>query len=202
MHIEHQRLVRAGLFGGDAGEDAVELGVRVQLGILGHRQPAQMRDGRKPNRAGERGARVLHDDHEGGAGAGQARVLERPDFYAAGDHQPGMGVSRHIIGDAGFLQRGDHTSRVQPDIEIDRLGRLEEPRDMFVEKRPAPVVEPQTLPYAVAEHETAVIDTYCGLGARQELAVDVNQDRVVAGVVLGLVGGDGVWHGVLPLRGR
>jgi hypothetical protein len=55
-----------------------------------------------------------------------------------------------------------------------------------------PGADAQPLPHAVAEHETGVEDAHDGLSARQEPAVDVDQDLRVArvvGMVVGAVGG-------------
>ena len=44
VDIKHQRLVGACLFSGDAGENAVELGMGVELWVLCHRQAADVRN--------------------------------------------------------------------------------------------------------------------------------------------------------------
>ena len=67
MRVEHQGLVRARLLGLKAGQNAVELGMRIVFRVLAHRQAAHLRDGRKPDaRAGQaiHGLGMFHDDHQ------------------------------------------------------------------------------------------------------------------------------------------
>ncbi len=64
------------------------------------------------------------------------------------------------------------------------------------------VVEADTLPHAVAQHEAGVVDADHRLRLGHDAAVHVDQDRLVAGVFLGLVGGDVVGHGGPPVRGE
>ncbi len=202
MHVEHQRLVRPGLFGGDAGEDAVQLGMAVQLRVLRHRQAAHVRDGGEADRARQFRARMFHDDRDGRPLLAEARMLEGPRLDPARDHQAGMGVGGHAVGvlrvdDGLFHLIGGHA-----DVEVDGLRRLEQAVDMLVEEGPAAVVEPDPLPHPVAQHEAGVIDADQRLRLGHDPAVHVDQDRLVAGVLLGLVGADMVGHGVLRFPAR
>ena len=70
----------------------------------------------------------------------------------------------------------------QADIHRDRLGAFEQPVEMAVEEGEAAAVDPKPLPHAVAEHEAAVEHRDDRLGARLQLAVDVDQDRSIARV--------------------
>ena len=98
MHIQHQRLIRAGLFGGNAGEDAVQLGVRVQLRVLRHGQAAHMGNSRQLDRARQLLAAVLHDDDHGRAALAELRMLKGSGLHAPRDHQARVGIVGHAIG--------------------------------------------------------------------------------------------------------
>ena len=125
-------------------------------------------------------------------------MLERPGFDAAGDHEPGVGVMGHGVGGLGVVEGLEDLCFGELEVEVDRLGGLEEPVDVFIGKGPAVVVEPQPLPHPVAEHEAGVIDADHCLGLGHDLAVDVDEDGVVARVLFGLMGGDVVLHRGLP----
>ena len=52
MRVKHQGFVRARLFGLKAGDDAIQLGMTVVLGVLAHRQAAHLRNGGQPDARG------------------------------------------------------------------------------------------------------------------------------------------------------
>ena len=54
---------------------------------------------------------------------------------------------------------------------------------MLVEERRVPVGDPQPLPDAVAEDEAGIENAHHRLVARHQMAVDVDQDVGVAGIV-------------------
>src|SRR5271156_5697349 len=75
---------------------------------------------------------------------------------------------------------------------------------MPVEKRDPPVVQAKALPDAVPEHEAGIEHRHLRLGAADELAVDADEDVVVARVAdVVLAAGGGVWvgHGGIPGNG-
>ena len=51
------------------------------------------------------------------------------------------------------------------------------------------VVQPQAFPQAIAEHEACVVHRHACLVTRHDLAIEVDQDVAVAGVILGLMSG-------------
>ena len=202
MGVEHQALVGAGLLGLNRGQHAVQLGMGVQLGVLAHRQAAHLGDGGQPQASPRlaRGHGMLRDDRHRGAGAAERGVLERPDLDAPGDHQPGVGVVHHAVGDPHLLQRRHDAGPVAADVEVDGARRLEQAVEVVVEEGPAPVVQAQPLPDAVAEQEAGIVDRDGRLRPGLQRAVDPDQDLRVAGVLLrGMggaagAGGRGVWH--------
>ncbi len=66
---------------------------------------------------------------------------------------------------------------------------------MVREKNPGAGVQPQALPDTIAEQEAAVIDRHLGLTARHDLAIDVDQDIVIAPVRRGGVSRGGFFAG-------
>jgi hypothetical protein len=55
-------------------------------------------------------------------------------------------------------QRRLHLIGRAADVEVDGERRFEQPFEMLVDEGPAPVVEAQPLPHAVAQHEARVVD--------------------------------------------
>ena len=125
VRVKHQRFVRPRLDGVDPRKDAVQLGMRVEFRILGHRQSAH--DGHRVERqAGlqnTRGRRAeLGDDDDGGALPAQAGILKGLAFGAPRYHQPGMHVLVHVIRPHRVVQGPRQGVGGQSDVEVDGLG--------------------------------------------------------------------------------
>ena len=61
IHIQRQSLVRASLFGRNAGQHAVQFGMGNQLWTLAHRKATDMRHGGQMDRAWEGRAQMFHN---------------------------------------------------------------------------------------------------------------------------------------------
>ena len=75
-----------------------------------------------------------------------------------------MHIMMHIIGRACLFQSVHKTGAIHGQVQVNRLGRLEQPIKMLIQERPAPVIKPQPLPHAIAQHEAAIENTDRGLG--------------------------------------
>ena len=72
--------------------------MRIQFRVLGHREPTQVGNRGKPDRARNVRCGMFHDDNDGRARPGQTGVLKRAYLGAAGHHQTGMRIRVHLIG--------------------------------------------------------------------------------------------------------
>jgi hypothetical protein len=187
--VQHQRLVGAGGDGLDQGLDQVEPAVRIEpqvehVGSAGaegggeQAQPARLALG--PRRL------VLRGDDDGGAADHEARILVDGGLDAARDHQPQVDTlsfdTVHAVGGQRGVQRvGDLLPR-QTDVQRDRARALEQAVQVGVQTDEPAAHQAQALPHAVAEREAAVEHRDPGLVARHELAIDVDEHLLVAGV--------------------
>ena len=190
LGVEHERLVGAGLGGLDAGEDAVELGVGVELRVLHVRGPAPdvhgeqaqpLREHLRPRRL------VLRDDHDGGPADAGARILVRGALESARHHQPHVRPFGHLVGAQGLVERLPEGGTVKTDVQVDRLRRLEQPRQVRIEEGDAPLVHAQALPDAIPQDEPGVEHRDHRLRARQQRTVDVDLYVLVARVLRAVV---------------
>ena len=161
----------------------MQLAVAVEFGIERIRRRAA-NGGREQAHAafkhGGIGLFVFGDNHDGGRADGQARILRGRFLDAACDHQADMRAVVHVVGAHRAIERvGDLFAR-QPDVEGNRFRALKEPIQMFVEEDKDIVMQPQSLPHAIADQEAAVKDRNLGLITRHQFAVDVDQDVFVA----------------------
>ena len=202
MRVQHQRLVRARRLGLQAGDDAVQLGMRVQLGVLAVRQPAHLRHAGQPDARRLQpvhGARMLHDDHQRRPGGAELGVLERLVLDPARQHQAAMHIRLHPVGLLRRPHRRADTLLVHAHIERDRLAGVEEAVHVLIEKRPDPVIKPHPFPDTVPQHEARVIDRHFRLVAVDDLPVHIDADVAVADVLVGFMGRHG--GSVLALSG-
>ena len=72
--------------------------------------------------------------------------------------------------------------------EAEERALIDEATKVIAEEGEFAVVDSDPFPHAVAEHEPAVEDRNGGLGSRNLLAVDPDEDRIVASVVVVVVG--------------
>ena len=176
VRIEHQPFVGAGLRRLDAGRDAVELGMRIELRVLHRGIAAADMDGkeRQPlfNRRGQRILMFGNDDDRRGRDD-HARILIGGRADTARHHQADM-ARVHPVGIDRVIEPPFESFARNPDVHRDRLCALPQPIEMLVEKRHAAAVDADTLPHPVTEHEAAVKDRHAGFGARNERAVDVD----------------------------
>src|SRR6056297_4288495 len=119
---------------------------------------------------------MLHYDGDGRPLLAERRMLERPGLGAARHHQAGMGVTLHVVGLLCLYYGLKHLISGHPDIEINGFRGLEQPVEMFINKGPGPVIKAKPLPYAIAQHEAAVIDADDGLMARNDPAIQPDAD--------------------------
>ena len=98
---------------------------------------------------------------------------------------------------AGEEPLGEFVAR-QADIHVDRLGAFVEPVEMRVEERDAAFDQAQSFPDAVAEHEAGIEDRDDRLFARQQRAVDRDENSGVARIV-GVIVRSGA-HGFVSLK--
>lgn len=103
-------------------------------------------------------------------------------FDTAGDHQAAVGIDGHAIHQPRTLQGVQNTIPVHPNVEIDCVGGCAPAVDEFAQKGPFPIAHAQAFPHAITQHEADVIDRNGCFGFEFQLSVDVNQNRVVAGV--------------------
>ena len=95
-----------------------------------------------------------------------------------------MGVCGHVIGRLCLCYCRNELICRHPDIEINRLGGLEEPVEVLIHESPAAIIKPQPFPHTIAEHEAAVIDTDERLSPRLQRPIEPNQDVRVSRVIL------------------
>ena len=129
------------------------------------------------------GPLVLGDDHDRRGADSDARVLVGRRLHPAGAHQPHVHAIRHPVGGQRVVDRAGQLVAADAEVDHQRGRALPEPVEVLLEERRVAVVHPQPLPDAVAEHEAGVEDRHRGLGARLQLAVDPDEDLVVARVV-------------------
>ena len=190
MRVEHQRLVGAGGISLDAGGDVVELAVRVELGVERVRRGAtDMSCKERDAVAHRRGERLLvfGDDHDGCGPGRHARILVGRALDATGDHQAHVHAVRHLVGLKRRVDRLGQLAAAAADVEHDRLRALEEAVEMALEEHGMARSHPQALPDAVTEDETRVEHRHDRPRTRHELAVDPDQNALVARVVLEVV---------------
>ena len=77
----------------------------VELGVLRHGQSTHVGHGGQADRAGEFGARMLHNDHNRWAALRQFGVLEGAGFHTARHHKAGVSIAGHAIGGLGIKDR-------------------------------------------------------------------------------------------------
>ena len=192
VRVQHQRLVRAGAVGLDAGGDAVELAVRIELGVLHVRRAAAHVHGeqRQSARGDVRGSGlVLGNDDDGRRTHGHARILVGRAFHPAGDHQAHMhAIAMHAVGVEGGVDRAGQLRAVQADVEQDRLGAFVQPVQVRIQEQRMPAEHAEPFPDAVAKHETAVEHRHHRLAAVLHHAVDGNEDVGVARIVGRMLG--------------
>ena len=70
----------------------------------------------------------------------------------------------------------------EADVDAEHLGAVPQAIEVAGQEGDPSVDEPQSLPNAVAEHETGVEHGHLRFGARRQRAVDADEDEVVAGV--------------------
>jgi hypothetical protein len=93
-----------------------------------------------------------------------------------------------------------HLLRRPRDVEVDGERGFEQALDVVVEEGPAPVVEADALPHAVAQHEAGVVDADRRLALGLQRPVHPDEDLLVPGVFLGGVRADFVHGGPSPRR--
>lgn len=86
------------------------------------------------------------------------------------------------------------------DIHVDGLGALPQPIEMLIEEGDAAGVDAQAFPHAITQHEAGIEHAHHRLGAEEQLAIDVDQDRLVARVRNEIMGAQGCGHGWLLLE--
>ena len=190
MRVQHQRFVGAGFGCLDAGGDAVELAVAVELRVLHVGIAATHVHGEQAQALRQRfglGDLELRDDHHGRRAHGDARVLVGRALHAARHHQPQMHAVAHAVGVQRGVERLRQLRTIHADIQRDRFRALVQPVEVFVEKDRVPVDHPQTFPHAIAQHETAVEYRHRGFGPRFQRPVDPDADVRIARVVVEVV---------------
>ena len=183
--VEHQRFVGAGVDGLDQRLDQVQPAVRVEaqvedVGAAGakgrgeEREAARLRFGLGRLPLGDDDDRRLADD--------EARVLVRRALDAARHHQPDVHAIGHRVPRQRVEQGSGQLGTGEADVERDRGRAFVQAVEVRVEADEAALHQAQPLPDAVAEDEAAVEDRDPRLVARHEVAVDVDQDAIVARV--------------------
>ena len=155
----------------------------VELGILDvGRSPAHVNGEQAypPCRHGRIRNLVLGNDDDGGGSDGDPGILVRRRLHAARDHETDVHVVGHPVRPQRPVERFGQRRTVEPDVEIEGLRAFIEPVEMDIEKRDAAAMHPQSFPHSVPEHESAVEDRYPGFVTRHVLAVDVDENLLVA----------------------
>lgn len=94
----------------------------------------------------------------------------------------------HVVGPQGGPDRLGDLRPGQPDVEADGPGALPQPVEMIFQEDQPVVVQAQALPHPVTDQKAAVKDRDPGLLARDERAVDVDQDVRIAFIAQSVVG--------------
>lgn len=119
----------------------------------------------------------------------KAGRLKRPVLVPAFDHYPAIRINGNAIGSRSVVQKSlDAVARLAG-FKIDRLERVEQATNVFVEERPDPIIKAHALPHSVAPHKAAVIDGHLGLVLWHRVSVHPEQDVIIARVVFGVTGG-------------
>ena len=195
--VEHQGFVGAGLHRLDAGEDAIELGVGVELLVLLGRAGAPHVDGEERKAARQHfrpGQLPLGDDDDRRGADGQARILVGRALHAARHHQADVHAVAHGVGLDDVEQARRERLAGHADVDAQHLGAVPQAVEVPVEEGDAPAVEPEAFPDAVAEDEAGIEHGDLGVRTADEFAVDADEDVVVArvaDVILRAGGGDG-----------
>ena len=169
VRVEHQCLVRSRLGRLDAGGDAVELGVRVELRILHVRGTAPHVHGEQSQTARKRlGARQLvfrNDDHGGWPDASRADP-GRGALHPARDHQADVDTVVMWLARACGTAPRVSAARSMPMSRSMALAASYRRPGAGRGTRCGPV-HPQSLPHAVAQDEPRVEDRHHGLSRGQ-----------------------------------
>ena len=75
-----------------------------------------------------------------------------------------------------------------PDIKINHLGGRVKPVQMIGKEADLTIMDPEPLPDPIVEREAAIERRDLGLISREQLAIDVDFDGVVARVIFGIMG--------------
>ena len=183
-HVQHESVVRARGVGLDLCEDGLQEVVVVDLGIQAVRREAaqRARDEAQALLVVDRGL-VLGEDDEGRSFLVEARIHAGCDLRSARESEADVGVLLHVVGLERALDLAADVGGIGDRFETQGPGRVDEPFEVACQAKNAALVDAQALPAAVATLDEGVEDADLGLGAGEELAVNVDQDVLVPGVV-------------------
>ena len=147
LGIQHQSLVGAGLVGLNAGQDAVQFGMAVELWVLDVRRAASDMHGEQPQTRHQGSLRrhlVFRNNHDGRWCDRHLGMLIGRRLDAAGDHQANMDVRGHLVGAQQGVYALSQRRLVGANGEIQRLGttpgrRVVRPRPLRARSRPVRV---------------------------------------------------------------
>src|SRR5208337_3769486 len=167
----------------DAGEDAVELGMRVELLVLfGRAGPADVH-GEKIEPAREHfRPRLLpfRNDYDRRFAYSQAWVLIGRALDATRRHQPDVYPVGHPVGLDDVEEPRLQGLARQADVDAEHFRAVPQPVEMALKEGDAAVDQAQALPDAIAEHEARVEHGDSGFRARRQRPVDADQHQIVA----------------------
>ena len=118
-------------------------------------------------------------------------MLEGATLRAPGDHEAGVGSVHHVVGHPDPFESIPEADPIEARVEVDRAEGVREPIQVFLKEGPSSAVQPDPLPDSVPEQEATVEDAHLGVRAGNKLAVQVEEDRLITGVLLGVVSGEG-----------
>ncbi len=76
---------------------------------------------------------------------------------------------------------------IDPDIHVDRFGAFKQAIHMLVKKGNPALMDTQTLPDPVAEHEAGIENRDHSVGARHQFAIDIDENFRISRIVLMIV---------------
>src|SRR5215212_6486208 len=183
--IQHQRLVGAGLEGLHEGEHLVHLAVAVELLVQCVGRRATHRRGEEPEALlSHTGVchLVLGNDDDVGTADHQTQVLRGGLLVPAREHQAHVyaGGAFHAVTADGLAQGFYDLLVRHADVEVYRLCALEEAIEVQVQEGEVASMQANALPHPVPDQKTGVEDGDLRFFPPVELAVDVDQDDLVA----------------------
>ena len=92
---------------------------------------------------------------------------------AARDHQPDITIADFILAATGDDRRGEFFARHR-DLEQNRLGRIEQAINMFLEPEHAPVIRPNALKNPIAIEQPVIEHGHLGVLFLHILPIDKN----------------------------